>query len=170
MYIVKERTRPRYVVVVRGTNPLSVVDWVFGDLWAGVDIAWPFGEAAGFPEARVSLSSHLAVNILRHMHSSGPRPTAAERVWRVIDEQAGEVVRRSVRRFLRPLGPPIEAGMRRLRMDLRSDLRALKTDRAVVAAGTIEERVAGMLAARASDPARRIIEPPSPARSAPSDR
>jgi hypothetical protein len=158
MYIVKERTRPRYVVVVRGTNPLSVVDWVFGDLWAGVDIAWPFGEAAGFPEARVSLSSHLAVNILRHMHSSGPRPTAAERVWRVIDEQAGEVVRRSVRTFLRPLGPPIEAGMRKLRMDLRSDLRALKSDRAVLAAGTIEERIAGMLAARASDPARRIIE------------
>jgi hypothetical protein len=48
--------------------------------------------------------------------------------------------------------------MRKLRMDLRSDLRALKSDRAVLAAGTIEERIAGMLAARASDPARRIIE------------
>ena len=158
MYVVKERTRPRYVVVVRGTNPLSVVDWIFGDLWAGIDIAWPHAEAGGFPGARVSLSSHLAINILRHMRSSGPRPTATERVWRLIDEQAGEAIRRGARAILRPLGSPIEAGMRKLRMELRSDLRALKTDQALQATGSIEDRVAGMLAAHSSAPVRRIIE------------
>ncbi len=158
MYVVKERSFPRYIVVVRGTNPFSIVDWVFGDLWAGIDIGWPFGESAGFPGARVSLSSHLAINILRHMRSSGPRPTSVERVWRLVDEQAGEVIRRNARKILRPLGRPFSAGMRRMRMELRSDLSEVRAMRSIVATGSIEERIAGMLAARSSDPAARIIE------------
>ncbi len=158
MYVVRERERARYAVVVRGTNPFSLIDWVFGDLWSGIDIAWPFGERAGFPGARVSLSSHLALNILTHLRSSGPRPTAMERVWRIIDEQAGELMRRTTRTVLRPLGEPVSAALGALRMELRSDLRALKTRREVRAAAGLEERVAGMLRERGSAPARRILE------------
>lgn len=157
MFVVKEQERARYVVVVRGTNPMSAVDWVFGDLWAGVDITWPLGEAAGFPGARVSLSTHLALNILRHLRSSGPRPTATERVWRLVDERAGEVVRRGARTVLRPLASTLSAGMRSLRLDLRSDLHMLKANRALQVASTIEERIGAIAAARNSAPARRIL-------------
>ncbi len=158
MYVVKERDRSRYGVVVRGTNPFSAIDWVFGDLWTGIDIAWPFGERAGFPRARVSLSTHLALNILTHLRSSGPRPTATERVWRVVDEQAGELVRRTARTLLRPLGGPAAAALGALRLELRSDLRSLKTNREMRAAAGVEERIAGMLRERGSAPVRRIAE------------
>jgi hypothetical protein len=156
MYVVKERAVPRYVVVVRGTNPLSAIDWVFGDLWVGFDTAWPRASDFGFPPARVSLSTHLALNILRHMRSAGPRPTPVQRVWRIVDEQAGDPARRSVRSLLRPFGKPTSFAMRKLRMRIRSDLRELKVLREALGSEDLEERLAGMLAAHASDPARRI--------------
>jgi hypothetical protein len=34
MYVVQHRREPtRYVVVIRGTNPISASDWLFGDFW-----------------------------------------------------------------------------------------------------------------------------------------
>ena len=43
MYVVQHRAeRERYVVAVRGTNPLAISDWVFGDFDVGSTVAWPF--------------------------------------------------------------------------------------------------------------------------------
>lgn len=43
MYVVQHRDeRERYVVAVRGTNPLALSDWVFGDFDVGSTVAWPF--------------------------------------------------------------------------------------------------------------------------------
>ena len=34
MYVVRHaRERHRYVVAIRGTNPISASDWLFGDFW-----------------------------------------------------------------------------------------------------------------------------------------
>jgi hypothetical protein len=158
MYVVKERAAPRYVVAVRGTNPVSLIDWVFGDLWTGLDVRWPLGSQAGYPDARISLSSHLALNILRHLRSSGPRPTAASRIWRLIDEYPGEFTRRSSRAVLRPIGKPASSVMRRVGLQVRSDLRKLRLDREVLAGLSLEERVAAMVAMRASAPAVRMAD------------
>ena len=157
MYVVKHRDLPRFVIAVRGTNPVSVIDWLFGDLWAGLDITWPDAKTNGFPDARVSLSSHLALNILLHLRSAGPRPNPVERVWRIADETAGDPIRRGTRSALLPAKDHVVSAMRHLRMQLRSDLRELNYDREVLAAQSIDERVAGMRLARASAPAQRAL-------------
>lgn len=156
MYVVKHRDLPRYVIAVRGTNPVSVIDWVFGDLWTGLDVGWPDAETAGYPDARVSLSSHLALNILLHLRSSGPRPTPVERVWRVAEESAGNLIRQGARLSLLPARSAIVPAMRALRLQLRADLRELGHSREALAARSIEERVAGMMAARTSAPVQRV--------------
>jgi hypothetical protein len=36
----------RYAVVIRGTNPISLSDWIFGDLLADPPVPWPFDRTA----------------------------------------------------------------------------------------------------------------------------
>lgn len=157
MYVVKDRELPRYMVAVRGTNPVSSIDWLFGDLWTGLDTTWPDAKTAGYPDARVSLSSHLALNILLHLRSAGPRPTPVERLWRILDETAGDPIRQGTRMALLPAEDAVVPAMRTLRLQLRADLRELKYDREVLAAQSIEERVAGIQRARASATAQRVL-------------
>ena len=46
LYVVRNRTDTRrFAVVTRGTNPVSLADWLFGDLWTGLLTSWPFGDA-----------------------------------------------------------------------------------------------------------------------------
>ena len=55
VYVVRHRAEPsRYVIAVRGTNPISSFDWLFGDLWAGHQTPWLYGARRDSPEARVS--------------------------------------------------------------------------------------------------------------------
>ena len=43
MYVVRHRNdRQRYVVAMRGTNPVSLPDWLLGDLNVATSVAWPF--------------------------------------------------------------------------------------------------------------------------------
>lgn len=80
MYVVRRRQAPaRYVVAIRGTNPVSAFDWVFGDLWAAKTTAWRYGNGS----ARISLSSALGLAILQGLRSDGPRRDDA--LWQAID-------------------------------------------------------------------------------------
>src|SRR5262249_18961298 len=44
MYVARQRTpvtpRPRFAIAIRGTNPVSFFDWVFGDFWVQLQIDW----------------------------------------------------------------------------------------------------------------------------------
>jgi hypothetical protein len=41
MYVARSRAQPsRFVVAIRGTNPLSLFDWVFGDLLTRRPAPW----------------------------------------------------------------------------------------------------------------------------------
>jgi hypothetical protein len=48
MYVVHDSsTNPaRYVIVIRGTNPISLSDWILGDLLTNPPVPWPFDRAA----------------------------------------------------------------------------------------------------------------------------
>src|SRR5262245_48647629 len=63
--------RARYVVAIRGTNPLSIFDWIFGDLWVRLPIDWTpvISEAAG---AKVSASTALGLAIIQHLAAEVP--------------------------------------------------------------------------------------------------
>ena len=85
MYVVRSRHDPRrYVVAVRGTNPVASPDWLFGDLWVTTMVRWPFDSGGG---AAISTSTALGLASLlgtRWRPSSslgrfGDRATAAPR-------------------------------------------------------------------------------------------
>src|SRR5262245_1572691 len=43
MYVVRSRREPhRYVVAIRGTNPIASSDWLFGDLLVATTMRWPW--------------------------------------------------------------------------------------------------------------------------------
>jgi hypothetical protein len=157
MYLVHDRRTPnRYAVVVRGTNPVSAADWLFGDLWTGVLAPWEFGSPAEREGAAISLSTALGLNVLLHMHATGPRPGPVARIWRLADEDVGDAVRRTTRLVLRPFGGLAASTLRRLRFRLRADLRELKYLREWAVSSDPEERVDALLAFRNSTTTRRL--------------
>jgi hypothetical protein len=51
----------RYAVVIRGTNPISLSDWLFGDLLADPPVPWPFDRTAHLtPSTALGLAVLLA--------------------------------------------------------------------------------------------------------------
>jgi hypothetical protein len=80
MYVVQHRREPaRYVVAIRGTNPVAASDWLFGDFWVSTTVPWPYARAAD--QVAVSASTALGLSKLQTMRSrrvapSVPAPTA----------------------------------------------------------------------------------------------
>ena len=71
MHVVRSRRAPnRYVVAIRGTNPISLSDWMFGDLWVGETIDRPYAPATD--PATISKSTALGVAALQAMRSRAP--------------------------------------------------------------------------------------------------
>ena len=86
MYVVRNRKKPsRYVVAIRGTNPLSLFDWVFGDLLTGKVTPWRYGNSAAAPKAAISLSTSLGLSILQNLRSSPPSRGLLADIWRLVD-------------------------------------------------------------------------------------
>ena len=111
MYVVRNRQAPhRYVVAIRGTNPVSAFDWVFGDLWAGRQARWPYGAGA----ARISLSTALGLAILKSLRSDGPRDDAREALWHAVDARMATIpgVARGALGWLTDLAQPAIAPLR----------------------------------------------------------
>ena len=76
MYVAQKRGEPTFAVAVRGTNPLSLFDWIFGDLAVGKTIAWPYGAPAD--GIAISVSSALGLALLQHLrYEAGAAPVAA---------------------------------------------------------------------------------------------
>ena len=73
MYVVQNRREPaRYVVAIRGTNPVAATDWLFGDFWVSTTVPWPYARAAD--GVAVSASTALGLSKLQTMRA--PRVAA----------------------------------------------------------------------------------------------
>jgi hypothetical protein len=97
MYVARHaRQRHRLVVAIRGTNPISAADWLFGDFWVATTVAWPYG-AAG---ATISASAAFGLGVLQAMRSTGltTPTTAASLIGRAVGAltRAGGAVRSGV--------------------------------------------------------------------------
>jgi hypothetical protein len=87
MFVVQNADRPnQYVVAVRGTNPISAFDWLFGDLWVAGQIPWPFDKSG---TARISLSTALGLEILLQLRSTAPPAGAGATGGNLLDRVAG---------------------------------------------------------------------------------
>jgi hypothetical protein len=91
MYVARHRReRHRYVVAIRGTNPVASSDWLFGDFLVATTVAWPWGPAGG----EVSTSTGLGLTMLQEMRA---RPTsAAARFAEALASAAGNPLERLV--------------------------------------------------------------------------
>ena len=126
MYVVRSRKKPsRYVVAIRGTNPLSLFDWVFGDLLTGKVTPWRYGNSAAFPKAAISLSTSLGLSILQNLRSSPPSRGLLADIWRLVDRNLVDPLSEIARNVVRPLGAVLEDAFLRLRGGFQQDLRAL---------------------------------------------
>lgn len=69
MYVVRHaRERHRYVIAIRGTNPISASDWLFGDFWVAATVPWPYtGDGAA-----ISASTALGLGALQGMRARTP--------------------------------------------------------------------------------------------------
>src|SRR5438105_6834535 len=56
---------PTYAIAVRGTNPISPMDWIFGDFLVTKAVPWSYGKDS--PDASISLSTSLGLNLLQHL-------------------------------------------------------------------------------------------------------
>lgn len=97
VYVVRQRdvsagAPPRYVVAVRGTNPISLFDWVFGDFWVRHRIDW-----AGQPGIGISASTALGLAIIQNLTSTNPPSSrgglaAAANALTSLAQQIGSVI------------------------------------------------------------------------------
>ena len=75
MYVVRERRPPhRYVVAIRGTNPVSASDWLLGDLWVTTTVPWPYAPPDG---AALSASTAVGLATLQAMRAPAVASTLA---------------------------------------------------------------------------------------------
>jgi hypothetical protein len=75
MYVVRERRPPhRYVVAIRGTNPVSASDWLLGDLWVTSTVPWPYAPPDG---AALSASTAVGLATLQAMRAPAVASTLA---------------------------------------------------------------------------------------------
>lgn len=65
--------RPHYAVAIRGTNPASAFDWVFGDLFVQLQVPW----TSDRPEAgKLSASTALGLAIVQRLAAEDPTAAA----------------------------------------------------------------------------------------------
>jgi Lipase (class 3) len=75
MFVVRHRREPaRYVVAIRGTNPIAASDWLFGDFWVSTTVPWPYARAAD----RVAVSASTALGLSKLQAMRAPREPAEE--------------------------------------------------------------------------------------------
>ena len=73
MYVVQNRREPaRYVVAIRGTNPVAASDWLLGDFWVSTTVPWPYARAAD----RVAVSASTALGLSKLQTMRAPRLSA----------------------------------------------------------------------------------------------
>jgi len=73
MYVVQHRKEVgRYAIVVRGTNPVALFDWMLGDFLPHRQVLWQCCSSATPPGASLSLSTALGLKVLLNMRAGGP--------------------------------------------------------------------------------------------------
>ncbi len=100
MFVAKAAGADRYVVAVRGTNPICAFDWLFGDLWVAGQMPWPFDATRA---ARISLSTALGLDVLLQLRSSTRSAGGAAAVWSHLAENLGDFAAGLKDKLVRPL-------------------------------------------------------------------
>lgn len=95
LYVVRNRRDPaRHVVAIRGTNPISLADWGFGDLWVATTVPWPWAPSTA--GASVSASTALGLAVLQSMSARPAAPAATAPPFSIVTQAVDTLARRGV--------------------------------------------------------------------------
>jgi hypothetical protein len=74
MYVARNRQEPAtFAIAIRGTDPISATDWLFGDLLVTRQRPWAYDSA---PNAKISLSTAWGLSVLQHLTADAPQLAA----------------------------------------------------------------------------------------------
>jgi hypothetical protein len=140
VYVVRCRPTPtRYVVVIRGTNPVSAFDWLFGDLWTGHVTPWAYASHAG----SISLSAALGLAIVQNLRAVPVQTGTAAQAAVGTGVGAAPAARHSLSEWLRGLE---RAPLRALRERFVTEIQTLVEQGAAAPAETAEHHVQALAA------------------------
>lgn len=126
MLVAQSRRHPaRFVVAIRGTNPVSLYDWVFGDLTVTRQVPWPYDTEARDAGARISFSSAFGLSILQHLRWEPPEPKSASGLWHALGEAVTSSLSGASLRLTQRLEPVTGDAVRTLRGRIQSSLGVL---------------------------------------------
>jgi Lipase (class 3) len=87
MYVAQSADQQNLAIAIRGTNPISLTDWVFGDFMVTQQVPWVYGNPASTKDAKISASGALGLGILQQLRwddavlratLSAPRPASLD--------------------------------------------------------------------------------------------
>jgi hypothetical protein len=137
MYVARSRQIPqRYVVALRGTNPVSLTDWLLGDFVVDPTVGWPFGNDG----AAISSSTAFGLRTLLGLKSGGTTAAAGlgVSIAGVLDEVT-ESARVQAKEIVRALDAHHGLGLRRLFAPIEQTLATALSD--LAAALDLPQRV-----------------------------
>ena len=67
MYVAQSADEKRLAIAIRGTNPISITDWLFGDFMATHLVPWTYGDPSSIRNAGISASTAFGLGILQHL-------------------------------------------------------------------------------------------------------
>jgi len=128
IFVVRSVPRPnRYVIAIRGTNPVSSFDWLLGDLWVRKTIPWSYGSPRAADGAAVSLSTGLGLHAVQQLRARRRRQGWLADVWRSLDDRLSRAMTQKTNAALSALA---SVGENTRRDDLERELGALEKRRA----------------------------------------
>jgi hypothetical protein len=159
MYVARSRTQPsRFVVAVRGTNPVSLFDWVFGDLLTSRQVPWPYGTGPGVKDARISFSTALGLSILQHLRWEPLAPTVTTGLTTSIFERIRGELGGVATALLRHLETDVSEPLRRVSSALQTKLATLSAIATQLATAPADRVVQLIRERRASQSARDTLQ------------
>jgi hypothetical protein len=125
MYVVRATSDPHeYVVVVRGTNPVSPFDWLLSDFWVGVQAPWDHAADPAVRDAKISFSTLLGLNMLQTMQAPPPPASLIGALGQCVLGRLGDAADQ-LRAWLRPLAGGTATRVTALRSEVVPMLAAL---------------------------------------------
>jgi hypothetical protein len=153
VFVAKHRSEPRYAIVIRGTNPVDLLDWVLGDFQVGNLLGWPL-DAHGIPRVEISVSAYRGLMYLLNMQAG----SRLDRAWDAVAGRIVDPARSALRLPFRVLDPVLEQVLRHA--ETTANAFEDRTVRRRVRGREDEERWGTMAASWSRHPAGRPTSPP----------
>ena len=155
MYVARSlEVRDRYVVAIRGTNPISGFDWVYGDLWTSRQVPWEYDETG---ESKISLSAALGLNILKGLRSGGPPNDSPASLLGAIEDWLN-VVGRATGNLVDQIASRIMPSIASLRHDMSGVIGELVAHRAAQQADDANAHIAAVMALWTSPARAKLLD------------